>query len=100
MNRLNSFLQVLAELNIPEESFEDILQTNPEIIDGNYDEFIININLLHKARVPKDEIGNLICTNANFLFLDSIVLKEKIKDIQAEGDLATILQNEPDIFDK
>ena len=88
MNNLNKFMQVLLDLNIQEEQLEDILEKNPAIIDGNYDEFVINIDLLHKAKVPYNNIGELIVQNANFLFYDSNDLIKTIKSLLTKGNLA------------
>ena len=98
MNRLNNFLQVLTELNIPQEQTEYFLEQNPEVIDGDYDTFIININTLFKHHIPKDEIGNLLLINANFLFYDNIDLKNKIKELKTQGDLLEIIQQNPNVF--
>ena len=98
MNNLNNFLQVLTELCIPQSELENFLEQNPQVIDGDYDMFVININTLYKERIPKDEIGNLLMQNANVLFYDNIDLKNKIKDLKQEGNLLEIIQQNPDIF--
>ncbi len=98
MNNLNNFLQVLTELSIPQSELENFLEQNPQVIDGDYDMFVININTLYKERVPKDEIGNLLLQNVNVLFYDNIDLKNKIKDLKQEGNLLEIIQQNPDIF--
>lgn len=98
MNNLNKFMQVLLDLNIQEEQLEDILEKNPAIIDGNYDEFVINIDLLHKAKVPYNNIGELIVQNANFLFYDSNDLIKTIKSLLTKGNLVDLIAENPDIF--
>ena len=98
MNKLNGFLQVLSELNINQDQIETFLEQNPAVIDGDYEQFIININLLYKAKVPKDEIGNLLINSANVLFYDSDDLRIKIKEIQQEQTVLDCIIENPDIF--
>lgn len=98
MSKLNDFLIVLNELNINENQFDEILTKNPQLLQGDYDEFIININLLAKYKVPYDVIGNLICQNVNFLFYDPKDLNDKLDNISRSFDVTQQIIDNPDIF--